>query len=899
VRDTTVQVLGNTNLPTPIRVDLEHLVDGYQDAHWIELEGTVRRVSGQWGHVTLVLMTRAGRFKAVIPGLAESSLPTQLIDSLVSISGACSTELNARRQLRGITLNAPSLDMIRVLEPAPADPFATATIPIKAVATFDPDRLAGRRVKVHGVVTLPIAGQGFYLQDDTGGIRVQTGLTNEVQIGEEMDVLGFPSLGEFSPGLEEASYRRVGARAPCVASTVTAAQILQQGTNDGQLVTLVARLLQSVPSSVNPQLTLQDGSIIFNASLETPFKVQATPALESGSLLRLTGVCLIQGNQKNEPMTFHLRLRLPEDIQVLESPSWWTVRHALMLAGGMTVAIFVALAWIGSLRRQVRSQTEVIRQKLAAEIALETRYRELFENANDLLFTVNQDGQCLAVNHAVEEFFGLSRQQVLDKNLADLVSPDDQVLIHEQTALLMAGRGSDRFEVKARRQNDQDAVLDFRLRVIHEGDRRTGIQVTARDITERKKFAESLAREKNLLATLIDHLPDHVFVKDRGGRYVLTNNAHTQFHGATSRELIIGKTTDEMLPPDLAKRSLDQDRLVLTDGGNVFDEEVLSKDNHGNPRWLSITKVPLKDQAGGVIGVVGIGRDVTERKKIQAELLRTSRLAGMAEVATGILHNVGNVLNSVNVSTTLFNEHLQKSKISNLLRATSMLQDHTHDLATFLTEDTKGKLLPSYFIQVAQHLAEDQEVLHAEVAALTKNVTHLKEIVAMQQSYAKVSGVMEALPATGLMEDALEMLGESIQRQHIEVVREYQDVPAVCVDKHKALQILLNLLSNAAYAINENTANPVKRLVLGVCRTDSNRVSLVVQDSGVGIAPEVMSQIFRHGFTTKKDGHGFGLHLGALAAKELGGTLTAFSAGLGQGARFTLELPVAQDRPLA
>ena len=375
----TIQVLGTTNLPAPARVDLEDLVNGHWDAHWVEMEGVVRRVEAQSGHLNITVMTSGGRFRVIIPQADESQPPPHLIDALVRIDGACSSELNARRQLSGITLHTPGLDQISILDPPPSDPFALETTRIKSVATFDPDRLAGRRVKVQGVATLALSDRGFYLQDDSGGLLVLTQQTNAVAVGDLVEVLGFPAIGNFSPQLEEATFRLVGTRPLPAPKRTTAEQILLNGTSDAQVVELDARLLQSVPRSAHPQLVLQDGPIFFTASFEALAGRLEVPALESGSVLRLKGICSIQGGERHEPVTFSLLISRLEDIQVLETPSWWTSRHALMLAGSLLAAVGASLAWAALLRRQVQKQTEVIRQQLKEAEVLE---REILDISN-------------------------------------------------------------------------------------------------------------------------------------------------------------------------------------------------------------------------------------------------------------------------------------------------------------------------------------------------------------------------------------------------------------------------------------------------------------------------------------------------------------------------------------
>ena len=280
-----------------------------------------------------------------------------------------------------------------------------------------------------------------------------------------------------------------------------------------------------------------------------------------------------------------------------------------------------------------------------------------------------------------------------------------------------------------------------------------------------------------------------------------------------------------------------------------------------------------------------------ELADVQLRLIEASRMAGMAEVATGVLHNVGNVLNSVGVSSTLVIERLRHSRVSTLRRATDLLREKNGSLGEFLTADPKGKLLPEYLGAVADKLVDEQAFMLEEMVSVGQHIEHIKQIVAMQQSFAKVSGTLENLSAVGLVEDALRINTAMFERHRIRVVRELDEqTPAVSVDRHKVLQILVNLLRNAKDAMNRQNA-PEKELVLRVEKAPPDRVRIIVRDHGIGIAPENLIRIFSHGFTTKKDGHGFGLHSGANAAKEMGGSLTAYSGGIGQGATFTLELP--------
>ena len=283
-------------------------------------------------------------------------------------------------------------------------------------------------------------------------------------------------------------------------------------------------------------------------------------------------------------------------------------------------------------------------------------------------------------------------------------------------------------------------------------------------------------------------------------------------------------------------------------------------------------------------------RKLAEQKAAQRQLLENARHAGMAEIATNVLHNVGNVLNSVNVSAELIGSKVRESEAGGLSRAVKLFEDHADDIGDYICNDPRGKLLPAYLKQLAQALHEERLSITSELAALTKSVKHIKEIVAMQQSYAGASSMVEPLQVVDLIEDALRIDTGAFNTDRISVHRDFEPVPALLLDKHRMLLILVNLIGNARYAM-QRQPDGTHRLTLQV-RMVENTLQVVVRDSGEGIAQDNLTRIFAHGFTTKKDGHGFGLHSCVLAAREMGGRLLAHSDGPGRGAVFTLELPL-------
>ncbi|WP_437755908.1 ATP-binding protein [Sorangium sp. So ce1389] len=276
----------------------------------------------------------------------------------------------------------------------------------------------------------------------------------------------------------------------------------------------------------------------------------------------------------------------------------------------------------------------------------------------------------------------------------------------------------------------------------------------------------------------------------------------------------------------------------------------------------------------------------------QRQLLDTARRAGMAEVATNVVHNIGNVLNTVNVSAKLIAEELGGARLAKLERAAQLLASHKDDPGRFLTEDERGRHLIAYLKALAATLQGDRLRVLSYVEQLGKSVDHIKDIVRTQQTYAGTTTVVEPVQLSELVEDALRMNDVALTRPHIKVVKDFACPRPVYVDKHRLLQILMNLISNAKYAMDELPGQE-HELTLRVEAGGTGGEGVVrisVRDSGVGIAREHLTRIFSHGFTTRRGGHGFGLHSCALAAKEMSGTLSARSDGAGHGATFTLEL---------
>jgi len=543
--------------------------------------------------------------------------------------------------------------------------------------------------------------------------------------------------------------------------------------------------------------------------------------------------------------------------------------------------------------------------------SVEALFRNAVEQAPVGIAFANRDGRLLHCNRAFCSMLGFDAEELNHRFIADLTHAEDLESTAAGLERLWNGELA-QLDVEKRYIRSDGSALWVRVStsLVHGGGAEAEYSVEfLRDISVRKEMAEALLQNQTLLAAVIAELPLALLACDVTGRVTHYNGAAVELFGipaentaaqarsaypVTSRVYQLDGTTP--VPPE------DRPLACALRGEEVSDIEFIVVTPQGAVRTAVSSARRLVGPAGQVLGAVAVVQDITERRlaeqeleKVHKQLLVASRHAGMAEVATNVLHNVGNVLNSVNVSASVIAEGIKKSRGAGLTRAAALLSEHAHDLPAFLA-GAQGKHLPPYLQELAANLGRERDIATAELSALRSNVEHIKEIVAMQQSYARRGGVIDTLDISLLVEDSLRMNEGAFSRHGVILSRDFETVPPIRVDKHKVLQILVNLIRNAKYACDEAKAGE-KRVTVRI-RAANDSVLIYVIDTGVGIPRENLNRIFNHGFTTRPDGHGFGLHSSALAAKELGGSLHAESAGPGQGATFTLTLPLASPEPL-
>jgi len=538
----------------------------------------------------------------------------------------------------------------------------------------------------------------------------------------------------------------------------------------------------------------------------------------------------------------------------------------------------------------------------------ETLFRNTFDQAPIGIAYADRGGRFLRFNDAFCSLLGYASSDLAGKSIGELTHDEDTAGATAQLERLWAAEIQFvDLEKRYLRKDGSHLWVRTTTALVRDGSSTDCSVEYVRDITQRKQLAAALLQQQTLLEAVITDLPVALLVCDVAGNITHYNRAAMdmyciQPHDPTAAEPAdpYPLRADVYLPDGLTPVARAERPLARALRGETISnlELVIAPRDSRPPRTTLSNARRLIGPNGETLGAVAVIQDTTERRhqeleleRVHKELMTASRQAGMAEVATNVLHNVGNILNSVNISASLVAERVRQSKAPGVSRLAALLVEQGAGAGQFISNDERGKRVPEYLAALGDQLLTDQRMALQELASLRDNLEHIKDTVAMQQNYAKLCGVTEIVEVIDLVEDSLRLNAGAFARHGVTLKREFGEVPQITVDKHKVLQILVNLIRNAKYACDESGRSD-KLITLRIERT-AHGVRISVIDNGVGIPAENMRRLFSHGFTTRKSGHGFGLHSGALAAQELGGALRAHSEGAGHGAAFILDLPLA------
>ncbi|CAM2009776.1 ATP-binding protein [Acanthopleuribacter pedis] len=291
--------------------------------------------------------------------------------------------------------------------------------------------------------------------------------------------------------------------------------------------------------------------------------------------------------------------------------------------------------------------------------------------------------------------------------------------------------------------------------------------------------------------------------------------------------------------------------------------------------------------------VVAVTQQTEDRESANlggGDLRELAAQAEVSKVANGLIHNLGNLFNSINISTQTLVEVVRDSKIPELLKANRLFLRNLDNIGDYVTKDPAGRYLPEFYRSVGDFLKEDLEKLHTELADIAEKVAFIKEMISTQQDYAKSESVTRKLALNDVVDRALQIELPSMTKRGIRIEKKYQARFFVYGVKSKVLHVFLNLFKNAKEAMT-STDHEDSFLQIGIQSLPENKVEVTVRDNGAGIDEANLDKMFSYGFTTKPDGHGFGLYTSAEAMNQLGGSIAVSSEGIGHGACFRLIFP--------
>ena len=858
VGNTKVRILGETSLPRARRVSGTDLVSGSRDCWRIEVDGVVRSAGAHDGGLMLDLTTGEAQFKAFVPGVRP--IPEGLVGARVRIRGTSGGFYNRKDQFIALLVLVPGLSDITTIEPAPENQFALPARPIQSILG-NPRGAFKDRVRVQGVVTLQRPGRSLFVHDESVGLLVKTRETTALSIGDRVDVVGFPALGDYGPILRDAIFRRLGPDTPLKAIAVTAQQALE-GRYDAELISISARLVETSFRAGQQTLVLQAGKINFAAELERTSAQGSRGDLEKDSLLQVTGICSVQVDENRNPAGFVLLLRSPADVAVAERPSWWTVQHALAVLGCTGVMILATLAWVAALRRRVRRQTAMIRRRLESEAELQQRLEYVAQATNDAVWDWDLGSDDVWWGDSFYTVFGYTpdRVELTAAWWSGQIHPDDnRAILSSIHAAIGAGEEHWSGEYRFRKFDGSYAFVYDRGCVLRDNAGKPVRMIGAMmDITALKQTEQALLEAQQRFTAFMDNSPTFAFMKDAEGHYVYANR-HLQ-------ELlqigIEGKTAFDWMPDERAESYREHDLAVLSTGKAAeFNEAIPAPD--GTWRDLLMFKFPVEVSGQRFLG--GVGVDITERKRAEAELQKAKEAA----------------------------EAANRSK-------SEFLANMSHEIRTPMN----GILGMTELVLGTELNAEQRDYLGSVKFSADALLILINDIL----DFSKIeAGKLELETVEFSLRESLEptfrALGLRANEKHLELhCLIAPDIPQVLVgDPGRLRQIVVNLVGNAVKFTEQGEVTV--RVEPESAERDTVWLHISVSDTGIGISPEKQAAIFEaftqaDGSTARRyGGTGLGLTISRRLVELMGGRILLDSK-LGQGSTFHFKARFGLGKPV-
>lgn len=853
------QLLGQGRMPERDPAPLTALLTGKEDGQWVKVIGIIRAVERVWNGIQVELeMANGGRLRSTIACPASQPLPEAWVAATVEIQGVCVTTVNHKRQLIGVRLLVPQISQVRLRVPAEPNPYALPVRPINQLLQYRADGQGDHRVHVQGVVTLRRPDKTLYIHDSSDGVQVQAQQELDVKPGDLVEVVGFPTVGEFTPVLQNAVGRRIGeGQMPEVRPV--AVSVLSAGQFDSDLVQVEATFLERTTHLEEIVYTVESEDRVFTAVVPKTNGLEPMRTLRQGTPLTLTGICSVQTDENQAPKSFRLLLRDGKDLKVHPSPAIWLRAYATRWIGALCFISLTAFTWVALLRIKVRQQTELVRQKLLREAALEERYRQLFENTNDLVFSLDFQGNWLSLNQATQRLLGYTWSELEGRTAFDLIAPAHHGLVREAMHRTKTGDQCHTHEWEVNTRVHGRLILEVSCKLhLNEG-QAVGLDCIARDISDRKRSEAALRESEERFRNLVENSPEGIFIQTEG-RFAYLNSAAVRLFEAKSQTDLINTAVLDLCHPDF-RESIQQRIELLNDGRQSVpwvEEKFLRINGKSFEVEVSATPITFKGKPGALV----FFRDVSEHKRLEEQLRQAQKMEAVGQLAGGVAHD-----------------------FNNILAATFMRLDMTAMDPT-LTPDLQASI---------RELREDAK----RAAELTKQLLLFSRRHALNMKVINLNEVVDHL-----LKMLRRLLGEHIELQF----RTVSAAVWVNADVGMIEQVVMNLAVNARDAMPDGghlristrvveigkqspAVNPEARLGQFAC--------LSVADTGCGMDTETLARIFEPFFTTKGVGKGTGLGLSTVygIAKQHQGWIEVVSAP-GKGTTFNVFLPSSQPEPL-
>jgi len=566
----------------------------------------------------------------------------------------------------------------------------------------------------------------------------------------------------------------------------------------------------------------------------------------------------------------------------------------------------------------------------------ETRHREIFESVQEFILALDLEGRITSANPQVKKTIGFKTDRLVGKKLAELIEEylSPQLLEHwkkiwrEIQATVQKPGDLFREEVFMPIASGEFRTFVFIYSGIFREGRLVGYLHIGRDVTESQRAGKALQESEARFREIFESAQDVIFSEDLEGRITSMNPRIQQVLGL-SPEDFIGKTfieiVDNLLPDfnEPLHEFWKQKVLAIQKPQDVYQKETSMPVPSGENLILLMTFSGIFRE-GKLVGYLGIARDITESVKLKkaleeysvnleqlvaertreleatySKLAESARQAGMAEMAAGVLHNLGNAINSIGVRLEMVRAHICDCPMEKVLRAVEFLEQHQDRLVDFFREDPKGKQVLPYLKELAVTTQPVRAQMRETVEFVRGKVQHIAEIISVEQRYHRPGQLTEPADLNQVIRESFSLVQDSLQRRGVHVEQDLAELPLLNLDRSQTIQVVFNLLKNAAEALEKNPEGERRLRVQSRFQEEpAPGLVMTVEDNGVGIRPENLPRLFEFGFTTRanRGGHGFGLHASANYIQSAGGRIEAASPGPGQGSVFRVFLPLGDHQ---